>query len=250
MRPIIPSARYYAEKAARVSREAGAVSVVALACRKLASPWITWGSITFFERRLDRWMDSDAASSSPEFHALPLSATNVDVLREGGDPTQQVAELADRLTRGDRAFGAVDATGRVCHVRWVATTRAHIPEIDHDVVLAPGQAYFYNGYTRPDVRRRGIDGLVRKFIFATLQSEGFRRVYSYVRHDNRAGRRAASRWQQAIGTVRYVKVGRSTPWLARISGEIPRLKRPTWCPLRQRTSEDAEVAVIRAVGSR
>src|SRR5258705_10592930 len=239
MRTIAASTRYYAEKTARVGREAGTVGLVTLACRKLASPVAAWGGITFFERRLDAWT-APAGGSSPGLQALHMSAADVGPLREGGDPTQNVAALAERFERGDRAFGAVDTTGRICHVRWVATTRVHIPEIGRAIVLAPRQAYFYNGYTRPDARRCGIDGLVRNFIFATLQSEGFSSVYSYVRLDNRVGFRAASRWQQAVGTVRYIRLRRSTPWLIAMSGaSIPRLEGPKAPSHRQRTREDA-----------
>ena len=239
MRTIVASTRYYAEKTARVGREAGAVGLLALACRKLASPFVTWGGITFFERRLDG-LTVSAAGSAPGFQALEMSASDVAVLRDGGDPTQNIAALAERLERGDRAFGAVDATGRICHVRWVTTTRVHLPEIGRDLVLAPRQAYFYNGYTLPDARRCGIDGLVRNFIFATLRSEGVSTVYSYVRLDNPTGFRAASRWQQAVGTVRYFRVGRSTPWLTRVSGgNIPTLEGPKTGLVPERTREDA-----------
>jgi ubiquinone/menaquinone biosynthesis C-methylase UbiE len=239
MRTLVGSTRYYAKKTARLGREAGAVGLLALTCRKLASPFAAWGAITFFERRLDG-APASAVGASPGFQALQMTASEVGLLREGGDPTQDVAALAERFERGDRAFGAVDANGRVCHVRWVATTRAHIPEIGRDVVLAPRQAYFYNGYTRPDARRCGLDGLVRNFIFATLQSEGYGSVYSYVRRHNRAGLRAASRWQQAIGTVRYIQIGRSTPWLSGIpEANIPRLEEPKTPSRLQRTREDA-----------
>jgi SAM-dependent methyltransferase len=238
MHAIVASTRHYAEKTARISREAGAAGLLALACRKLVSPFVEWGGITFFERPLDGWTAS-ATGASPGFQAVQLSAADVDALREGGDPTQDVTALAERFTRGDRAFGAVDASGRICHVRWVATSRVHIPEIGRDIVLAPRQAYFYNGYTRPDARRLGIDGLVRNFIFATLQSEGVSSVYSYVRRDNRVGYRAASRWQQAVDTVRYLRIFRSNPWLTGISkASIPRLEEPKTRPLPD-TREDA-----------
>ena len=226
MHALVASTRQYAAKTARISREAGAAGLLALAVRKLASPFVEWGGITFFERPLDGWTAS-ATGASPGFQAVQLSAADVDALREGGDPTQDVTALAERFTRGDRAFGAVDANGRICHVRWVATSRVHIPEIGRDIVLAPRQAYFYNGYTRPDARRHGIDGLVRNFIFATLQSEGFSSVYSYVRLDNRVGYRAASKWQQAVGTVRHLRLFRSNPWLTGISrANIPKLETP------------------------
>jgi SAM-dependent methyltransferase len=239
MRTLVTSTRDYADKTARVRREAGALGLVSLGCRKLASPFVTWGGIAFFEKRLDEWKASDAASA-PGFRALQMGVSDIEVLREGGDPTQDAVALEERFGRGDRVFGAVDTSGRVCHVRWVATTRVHIPEIERDIILAPREAYFYNGYTRPDARRCGIDGLVRNFIFATLQSEGYTRAYSYVRLDNPAGFRAASRWQEAVGTVRYVRVRRSTPWLTGISGgPMPRLDASSTRPIAHQSREDA-----------
>lgn len=53
-----------------------------------------------------------------------------------------------------------------------------------DVVMSPGEAYFYDGYTHPDRRSRGVDGAVRAFIFNTMRRAGCRRVYSYVSGNN------------------------------------------------------------------
>ena len=78
-------------------------------------------------------------------------------------------------------------------------------------MLAPTEAYSYNGYTRRDLRRRGIDGLVRRFIFDTLRAEGFIKVWSYVRLDNRVGLHAAAQWQRAMRTLRYVTPLRFRP---------------------------------------
>jgi ubiquinone/menaquinone biosynthesis C-methylase UbiE len=74
-----------------------------------------------------------------------------------------------------------------------------------DFVPEPGAAYFYDGYTRPDARRRGIDAAVRAAIFEALRALGRSRVYSYVRDDNPVGNRAAGRCQQVVATVRYVR---------------------------------------------
>jgi len=239
MRTGEASTRSYAERITRISRDAGVVGLLSIACRTLAAPLVAWGGITFFERHLEASAPPGAVASSG-FQAVQLAAGDPDALREGGDPTQDATALTARFARGDRAFGAVDATGRVCHVRWVATSRVHIPEIDRDIVLASREAYFYNGYTRPDARRRGVDGLVRNFIFATLQAEGYSRVCSYVRLNNRPGVRAAERWQQPIGTVRYVRVRGARPWLTMSAGaNMPRLEEPT-VPLRpERTREEA-----------
>jgi ubiquinone/menaquinone biosynthesis C-methylase UbiE len=151
---------------------------------------------------------------------------DVDALLTGGDPSQNAAALTARFSRGDRAFGAIDSAGRVCHVRWVSAARVHIPEIDRDIVPAPRQAYFYNGYTRPDVRRRGVDRQVRRFIFDTLRGEGFDSVCSYARLDNPAALRAAARYQQPIGTIRYVALRGTLPIAWRTDGQLPTLAPP------------------------
>ena len=199
-----------AEKTVAIHRDLGLAGLAARACHRLAAPIVKWGGITFFERRLDT-PQFGQARSVPDVRARQFSPSDIDALVAGGDPTQNAAALAERFRRGDRAFGAEDNNGCICHVRWLSTTRVHIPEIDRDIVLRPHEAYFYNGYTRPDVRRCGIDGLVRHFIFDTLRDEGFVAVWSYVRRDNRAGLEAASRWQRPIGTVRYVTPLRLKP---------------------------------------
>jgi SAM-dependent methyltransferase len=197
-------------KTTAIHRESGFAGLAGRLCRRLAAPVVRWGGITFFERRLEE-LDSSPAQALEGITVRQLYRCEIDSLAQGGDPTQDVSALDARFLRGDRAFGAVDAEGRVCHVRWVSTTRVHIPEIDRDIILQPGHAYFYNGYTRPDARKRGIDGVVRNFIFRTLQAEGYRNVCSYVRLENPDGLRAASRWQRPIGTVRYIAPRYVTP---------------------------------------
>ncbi|HKA34889.1 MAG TPA: methyltransferase domain-containing protein, partial [Candidatus Binatia bacterium] len=122
-----------------------------------------------------------------------------------GRPSLGAAMVAERFARGDRCFVAVDSEGRVAHCRWVATAAAEIPELDMELVLWPGEAYFYDGYTRPDARGRGVDAAVRTHIFRWLRSAGYKRAYSYVRGDNPVGLRAAARLQRSVGKVAYFK---------------------------------------------
>lgn len=192
-----------AEKTAAIRREVGLAGLAVRACHRIAAPLVRWGGVTFFERRLDL-PHLTQTPSIPGIRARQFFPSDIEAIQLGGDPTQDAAALAVRFRRGDRAFGAEDAAGRVCHVRWVSASRVHIPEIDREIVLGPRQAYFYNGYTRVGARKLGIDGVVRNYIFATLRSEGFDTVCSYVRTDNTAGLRAAERWQRAVCTVRYV----------------------------------------------
>jgi hypothetical protein len=217
-----PTAGEILDKTAAICRESGWSGLAARVCHRLAAPIVKWGGITFFERRLDT--HPQEGETLPGLVIRQLGPWEVDALLRGGDPTQSISDLAERFTRGDRAFGAIDATGRICHVRWVSTTRVRIPEIDRDICLRPGDAYCYNAYTRADARRRGIDGLVRHFVFKTLQEEGFRTVYSYVRLDNPDGLRAASRWQRPIGTIRYITPRYFTPLIKGTSTSgLPRL---------------------------
>lgn len=200
------------ERTAAIRRESGFAGLAARACHRLAAPVVKWGGITFYERRLDAPIGDDEPASAGVY-VRQMHPDEIEALLDGGDPDQDAAELAARFRHGDRAFAAIDVGGRICHVRWVSTTRVHIPEIDRDIVLGQRQAYFYNGYTRPDARRRGIDGLVRNSIFKALREEGFLRVCSYVRSDNRAGTRAASRWQRATGALRYIAPRNCRPLL-------------------------------------
>jgi hypothetical protein len=84
-----------------------------------------------------------------------------------------------------------------------------------DIEPRPGEAYFYDGYTRPDARRHGLDGLVRCFIFDMLRADGFNRVYSYVRGDNDPGLRAAGRWQTRVGEIWFFRIRGFRAWLVR-----------------------------------
>jgi ubiquinone/menaquinone biosynthesis C-methylase UbiE len=195
----------YTGRAAEIRREEGLLSLSSRILHKLVGSVVDWGGITFFERTLD----VECSLPQPAITVREVRAPEVAALKDGLDPTQPLEEITCRFQRGDRAFAAVDGDGAGVHTRWLTTSRAYIPEIDREIVLGRHQAYFYNGYTRPDRRRRGIDGLVRSLIFATLRPEGITAVYSYVRRDNPVGLRAAARWQRPVGTVWYVRIGRS-----------------------------------------
>jgi SAM-dependent methyltransferase len=193
-----------------------------------------WSTVTFFVRPLDD--EDEGAGTTPAQRARPVdgiraeevSASALDWLMDGADPDQPIDALAERFERGDRCVVAIDRDGRAAHVRWLTTHRTFVPELGRDVVLDRGQAYFYNGYTRPDMRGRGLDGLVRTFIFDTLRREGVREAWSYVRGDNPAGWRAAARWQQPAGTSRFVQVlGRPVAtWWTRGTPPPLRFERP------------------------
>ena len=218
-----------AHMTAAAHRDLGVRGVASRIVRRAAAPIVKWGAITFFERPLAPLHSGLEFPAAQGVFVRQLTESDLDSMLDGGDPDQDAGTLEQRFRRRDRAFGAIDTTGRICHVRWVSATRVHIPEIDRDIVLHPQQAYFYNAYTRHDARRRGIDGLVRRALFETLRTEGFTRVCSYVRRDNVPGLRAASRWQRPAGTIRYIAVRGRKPIVMRSSPVgLPRLEHPRY----------------------
>ena len=188
--------------------------------RKLASPVLEWGRLGFYARDLDGPLPDSPAT--PGLELRQASAEDLRRLVYAGKPVT-AESLAERFRRGHLCFVAIDGDVEAAHARWVATDQAYIPELDSDVVLAAGEAYMYDGYTRPDARGSGIDGAIRCFIFRSLREAGFRRVYSYVRADNPVGVRAAQRWQRLAGNVRYLTPRGCRPLVWSGGGEHPRL---------------------------
>lgn len=221
MASISKTARASWAERVRTDFEAGGlVHVIRHICHKLGSPALEWGRLAFYARDLDGGLPQPAASRAVELR----QATEADLPRLvfDGKPTSAAA-LAERFRQGHLCFVAIDAGGRVTHARWVSTDRAHVPELDADVVMPPGEAYMYDGYTRPEARGTGIDGVMRCFIFRSLKDAGLRRAHSYVRGDNPVGVRAAQRWQRLTGTVPYLRLTGFRPLVGAGRGQYPQL---------------------------
>jgi SAM-dependent methyltransferase len=185
----------------RLIREMGPKAAGARLLKRATHSQIEVGSLTFFTQRTDEASD-DAPRGGFEVRRL-LPADREAILFGSESPWER---LLPRFAAGDLCFGALDACGRAVHTRWLTFSGANIPELGMDLVPAKDAAYFYDGYTRPDARRQGIDFLVRNFIFDTLRAAGRKRVYSYVRDDNPTGLRAAARCQDVAERVRYVRL--------------------------------------------
>ena len=225
----------YLGKSARLLRELGPVALATRLLRRASHSLVETGGVTFFVRDL---MELGGAASHPpdpplragsqsrrsasldrepqarplpEFCVRQLRASDKEALLHGSESRWET--LWSRFQGGDLCFAALDEQGRAVHTRWLTLTGARIPELEMDFVPAPDAAYFYDGYTRPDARRRGIDAIVRAAIFEALRALGRGRVYSYVRNDNPEGLRAAGRCQQVVGTVRHLRLFGSRPLL-------------------------------------
>jgi len=195
-------------KTGRLLRELGPVILATHLLRRVTHSRVQIGGVTFFMR------DTTGAArpgSTPGFNVRQLFPSDRTAILFGSESPWEM--LWKRFQKGDLCFGALDAEGRAVHTRWLTLTGAEVPELQMDFVPGPDVAYFYDGYTRPEARRRGIDAVVRAVIFETLRTLGRTRVYSYVRNDNPEGLRAAARCQQKGGTVHYARFGGSRPFV-------------------------------------
>jgi ubiquinone/menaquinone biosynthesis C-methylase UbiE/GNAT superfamily N-acetyltransferase len=190
-------------------KELGPLKLAVRVARRFGRMFVETGSLAFFMRKL-----GDAASGPPwtRFQVRQLFPSDRESLLHGSESSWET--LRSRFQRGDLCFGGLDTDGRAVHTRWLTFERAHIPELGLDFVPPEGTAYFYDGYTRPDARRLGVDAAVRNAIFDTLRSRGCGGVYSYVRDDNPGGLRAASRCQHEVGRVRFARFMTSRPFVS------------------------------------
>jgi SAM-dependent methyltransferase len=223
-----------AARAWRIAEREGLRALAQRFLRRASSATVEVSKVHFFARDLDAGLPAGTpAAGIVREGTLP----DLDRHREGFDPTQSPASLRERVRRGHRFMIALAADGTATHTRWLTTRSAHVPEIGLDVALGPGEAYFYNGYTRPEHRARGFDGLARAHIFEVLRAEGCHRVYSYVRDDNRDGLRAARRWQEPVGAIRYVKVRGLRPFVGGLAYRGPALVPAIEAPSRRESAE-------------
>jgi len=82
---------------------------------------------------------------------------------------EKKGDTIERFRRGDRWFVGIDVnTGRIVNCRWVTTAWELIPELEHNIVPKPGQAFIYGLYTAPGYRRRGIDSFTRQYTYDLL----------------------------------------------------------------------------------
>ncbi len=178
--------------------------------RQVTRSWLDTGGLTFFVHHEDT---AGLPRQAPGFEIRELFTSNRNAILHGSESGWE--KLLARFRSGDRCFGALDGQGLAVHTRWVTLCGTTIPELGMRIVPAENAAYFYDGYTRPDARRRGIDLVVRDVIFHALRAQGRIHIYSYVRNDNPQGLRAAHRAQEVAARVRYLRLFGGTP---RVSG--------------------------------
>ena len=198
--------KQHARRARDRLRTHGAWVLLERSVRKVTRSWLDTGSLTFF---VNRAPEGQPAQRAPGFEIRELFPSDKEAVLYGSESGWE--KLLARFHTGDRCFGALDARGRAVHTRWMTLAGTTIPELGMRFVPGPDTAYFYDGYTRPDARRHGIDPVVRDAIFRAARAQGRTRVYSYVRNDNPLGLRAASRAQNVSARVRYLRLLGAAP---------------------------------------
>jgi ubiquinone/menaquinone biosynthesis C-methylase UbiE/ribosomal protein S18 acetylase RimI-like enzyme len=213
------------QRARDIRREAGTTQMIASLLRKVSVGLVECGTVRFFARQLDRELAPVRPLKDAQLRLASIE--DVALLVREGDPSQASEEMVrDRFERGDLCFIAESSTGELVHSRWVAGEKGFVPEVGMEVLLEPGAAYMYGGYTSPRWRRAGVDSAVRSHIFSTMRARGCSWVYSYVRGDSPTALRAAKRLQSPVSTVWYLRIGSSEPWLLSGSSSRPALRKP------------------------
>jgi len=197
MRPV-------AERLRRAFEQGGMPQLLRRSLNHLASPWLAFGSVTFFRRRLD--VGPEVARPRPGLSVYEASLDDIAMILSASDPRRTEEIVRERLGRGDLCFLALDPAGIPVHSGWATTLGAHVPELRRHVVLKSHEAYLYDAFTPPERRGHGAFGFVLDHLFVKLQAMGSRTVYSYVRSDDPKGQRSACVRLRPVGTLTHVRV--------------------------------------------
>jgi hypothetical protein len=216
--------RPFVERLRLALQEGGVPQVLRRGVNRLAAPWVEFGSVTFFRRRLDT--GPEVPRPRPGLFAVQAALEDIPLVLEASDPRRTVEIVKERLGRGDLCFLALDPTGRPVHSGWATMLGAHVPELERHIVLRRHESYMYDAFTPPSRRGHGAFGFVLDHIFAKLQSLGARVVYSYVRSDDPRGQRSACVRLRPIGTLAHVRLNGRAPLILGGSGNgLPTLVR-------------------------
>jgi hypothetical protein len=216
-RPIVERLRLALE-------QGGVPQVLRRGVNHLTAPWVEFGSVTFFRRRLDA--GPEVPRPRPGLVAAQATLDDVPLVLEASDPRRTAEIVRERLGRGDLCFLALDPAGRPIHSGWATMLGAHVPELERDIALRRHEAYLYDAFTPPSRRGHGAFGFVLDHLFAKLQSLGAQVVYSYVRSDDPRGQRSACVRLRPIGTLTHVRLNGHAPLILGGSGNgLPTLVR-------------------------
>jgi hypothetical protein len=167
---------------------------------------IVYRRMIFFERSLDETIASGRSE-------LPVTISRLQP-HEADDyaifyPYVTAAEVRSRLERGHQCWVA-RLEGAVVHAIWTATGTARIRYLDCQILLAPDEAYIYESYTVPALRRLNLNTTRSEVMTRYFREHSFSRLLALVMPENPGGVHATLRaGYRRVGIIGRVKVG---PW--------------------------------------
>src|SRR5215475_4535292 len=93
------------ERLHRALQQGGVPQLLRRSANRLASPWLEFGSVTFFRRRLDGGREVPRAR--PGLEIFEASLADVSLILEASDPRRTCHIVMERLRRGDLCFMAL-----------------------------------------------------------------------------------------------------------------------------------------------
>jgi ribosomal protein S18 acetylase RimI-like enzyme len=144
--------------------------------KRLARSWLEWGSVVVFELPIVK-------SQTVGADLVVRTATRAELPLLGRVFNRPVAELAERLDRGDRGFVGWQE-GQPVHIRWITTRPTEIPELGLWLWPDPGTIYIYDAGTAPAARGHGLSRRVGAAMDDALAADGVRAKVAYARGDN------------------------------------------------------------------
>ena len=118
-----------------------------------------------------------------------------------------LTEIRSRLEQGHQCWVAC-RQGAMVHAIWVATGSAWIRYLDCEIRLAPDEAYIYESYTAPAVRRLNVSAARADVMMRYFRDRSFIRLLALVMPENPAGIRATiSAGYRRAGVIGRVNVG-------------------------------------------
>ena len=156
--------------------------------------------VMLFEHPLPQWTMLDSRQQS---RFLDLQEV-LECCREK-DLDLNEAFVHYAFHKGDQCYAVFDGQ-RLASYGWYSTRPTKIGAC-LQLSFAPGYAYVYHGYTRPEYRGRRVQAVRATLALIEQQRQGAKGVLSYIEADNFSAIRAAKRFNtRRIGRVIVIKL--------------------------------------------